>query len=67
MQIKEKYESFQTILSDTELATLFKKHDVEDVRKRKLSIYHFFWLIILSAIEPGSRGSIFQLIGFFSE
>jgi len=65
MQIQEKYEGFQAILSDAELTALFKKHGVEDVRERKLSVYHFFWLIILSAIEPSSRGSILRLIGFF--
>jgi hypothetical protein len=65
VQIQEKYEGFQAILSDIELVALFRKHGVEDIRKRKLSTYHFFWLFILSAIEPGSRGSILQLIGFF--
>lgn len=57
--------SFQDILSDTELGSLFEKYGVKDIRDRKLSVYHFFWLIILSAAEPSVRGSLLQLIGFF--
>ncbi len=62
---QESYASFQSILSDAELSTLFEKYGVEDIRERKLSVFHFFWLIILSAVEPSARGSILQLIGFF--
>jgi hypothetical protein len=62
---QKKYESFQDILSEAELVTLFEKYGIKDIRERKLSVYHFFWLMIFSAIEPSARGSILQLIGFF--
>ena len=62
---KETYTSFQDILSDEELSTLFEKYGVQDERKRKLPVYWFFWLIVLSAAEPARRGSLLQLIGFF--
>jgi hypothetical protein len=62
---KETYTSFQDILSDEELGTLFEKYGVQDERKRKLPVYWFFWLIVLSAAEPARRGSLLQLIGFF--
>ncbi len=65
MQIQENRTSFLDILSDAELDTLFKKYGVADIRERKLSVYHFFWLIILSAPDPTARGCILQLIGFF--
>jgi len=65
MPTQENYKKFQEILSDTELTALFEKHGVEDIRERKLSVYHFFWLMVLSALEPSVRGSILQLIGFF--
>ena len=44
---------------------LFEKYGVKDIRERKLSVYHFFWLMLLSAVEPSARGSLLQLIGFF--
>ncbi len=62
---KETYTSFQDILSDEELGTLFEKYGVQDERKRKLPVYWFFWLIVLSTAEPARRGSLLQLIGFF--
>ena len=65
MQVQESCTSFLDILSDAELDTLFKKYGVADIRERKLSVYHFFWLIILSASDPTARGRILQLIGFF--
>jgi len=65
MQSQENYKSFQEILTETELAALFEKYGLKDIRERKLSVYHFFWLMILSAVEPSARGSILQLIGFF--
>ena len=43
---KETYTSFQDILSDEELGTLFEKYGVQDERKRKLPVYWFFWLIV---------------------
>ncbi|MDM8531772.1 hypothetical protein QUF63_11415 [Anaerolineales bacterium HSG25] len=62
---QEQYNSFSEILSDEELLKLFEKHGVKDIRKRKLPVYHFFWLAILSLSEPTARGSILNLIGFF--
>lgn len=62
---KETYPSFRNILSDEELAALFEKYGIQDERKRKLPVYWFFWLIVLSAAEPARRGSLLQLIGFF--
>jgi hypothetical protein len=65
MQTQEKYESFQEILSEADLENLFEKHGIKDIRERKLSVRHFFWLIILSAAEPSARGCLVQLISFF--
>ncbi len=62
---KGNYTSFQDILSDAELEALFEKHGVKDYRKRKLPVYWFFWLMVLSAAESSRRGSLLQLIGFF--
>ncbi len=63
--ISKKYEHFQDILSDDELEALFKKFNVKDERVRKLSVFKFFWLMVLSAAEPGNRGSLLLLIGFY--
>ncbi len=63
--LNEKYEHFQDILSDEELKALFDKHGITDERKRKLPVYCFFQLMILSAVEPESRGCLLSLIGFF--
>ena len=63
--LQESYTSFLDVLTDTELVALFEKYGIKDIRERKLSVYHFFWLIILSASEPSVRGCIVQLIGFF--
>ncbi len=63
--LDEKYERFQDILSDEELKALFDKHGIRDERERKLPVYYFFWLMVLSAVEPKSRGCILSLIGFF--
>lgn len=65
MQVQEKYTSFLDILSDAELAALFRKYGIGDIRDRKLPVYHFFWLIILSAADPTARGCILKLISFF--
>jgi len=64
-KVQEQYNSFSDILSDDELAELFEKHGVKDIRKRKLPVYHFFWITILSLSEPTARGSLLNLIGFF--
>lgn len=63
--LKEDQMTFQEILSDDELESLFAKFAVEDKRKRKLFVRCFFWLMIFSAAEPSRRGSMLQLIGFF--
>jgi len=63
--LDEKYECFQDILSDQDLKALFDKHGITDERERKLPVYCFFWLMILSAAESKSRGCILSLIGFF--
>ena len=63
--LDEKYERFQDILSDEELKALFDKYGIRDERERKLPVYYFFWLMVLSAVEPKSRGCILSLIGFF--
>ena len=63
--VQEDQNSFQQILADDELADLFKKHGVQDERKRKLFVRCFFWLMIFSAAEPSRRGSMLTLIGFF--
>jgi len=63
--LQKSYTSFLDILSDAELDDLFEKYGVKDIRERKLSVRHFSWLIILSASEPGVRGTLVQLIGFF--
>lgn len=63
--LKEDQLTFQEILSDDELETLFAKYSVQDERKRKLFVRWFFWLMVFSAAEPSRRGSMLQLIGFF--
>ncbi|MDM8557177.1 hypothetical protein QUF75_20850 [Desulfococcaceae bacterium HSG7] len=63
--LDEKYERFQDILSDEELKALFDKHGIRDERERKQPVYYFFQLMVLSAVEPESRGCILSLIGFF--
>jgi len=63
--LQKSYTSFSDILSDRDLDDLFEKHGIKDLRERKLSVRHFFWLIVLSACEPSARGCLVQLIGFF--
>jgi hypothetical protein len=63
--MEAQYHTFQDILSDQELQTLFTKYGIEDVRQRKLTVRLFFWLMVLSATQPAARGSLLQLIGFF--
>jgi hypothetical protein len=63
--LKKEQVEFQAILSDEELSALFSRYEVADERKRKLSVVSFFWLMVFSAGEPSSRGSILSLIGFF--
>ena len=63
--LQEDQNTFQQILSDSQLANLFKKYSVQDERKRKLVVRCFFWLMVFSAAEPSRRGSLLGLIGFF--
>ena len=63
--MEQQYDTFQDILSDHELQALFDKYGIEDIRQRKLTVRHFFWLMVLSATQPAARGSLLQLIGFF--
>ncbi len=54
---QESYASFQSILSDAELSTLFEKYGVKDIRDRKFSVYHFFGLcssLRLSQVPEGA-------------
>ena len=63
--IPKKYERFQDILSEAELQTLFEKFGVKDERERKLPVLKFFWLMVFSALEPRTRGSLLVLIQQF--
>ena len=62
---QEQRDTFQDILNDQDLERLFEKHGIENPRDRKLSIYNFFWLMILSTSDPSRRGTLHQLISFF--
>jgi len=62
---QEQLDTFQDILNDQDLEGLFEKHGIENPRDRKLSIYNFFWLMVLSASDPSRRGTLHQLISFF--
>ena len=56
--MKACFEDFSSMLSEDELVELGKKYGVEDKRKRKLPLFPFFWLMVLSAIEADSRGGL---------
>lgn len=62
---EERYRAFAQILSDGELKCLAAQYDVVDQRERRLPIRIVFWLMVLSASQPGVRGSLFQLAAFF--
>ena len=64
-QLKEHYQTFAQILSDDELKRLAAEFDVVDQRERRLPIRIFFWLMVLSASQPGVRSCLFQLVAFF--
>lgn len=64
-EIQTQYTKFQDILSDEEFEEMAKKYDVESERERKLWLKPFFWLMVFSSATPGTRGSLFQMIGFF--
>ncbi|MCR4406121.1 MAG: hypothetical protein NUW24_04235, partial [Anaerolineae bacterium] len=61
----QRYEAFASILSDEELKRLAAEYDVVDQRERRLPVRIFFWLMVLSASQPGVRGGLFQLAAFF--
>ncbi len=62
---EERYQAFAQVLSDDELKRLAAEYDVVDQRERRLPIRIFFWLMVLSASQPGVRGGLFQLAAFF--
>jgi len=63
--VQEHYQAFAQVLSDDELKRLATEHGVIDRRERRLPIRIFFWLMVLSASQPGARGGLFQLAAFF--
>lgn len=63
--IEQIYDDFTNILSVEELKKLAEKHGIVDKRIRRLPVFTFFWLMILSACIPGVRGGLMQLVAFF--
>jgi hypothetical protein len=59
------YDDFVNILSNEELESLAEKYDIVDRRIRRLPIRIFFWLMVLSACIPATRGGLMQLVAFF--
>jgi hypothetical protein len=59
------YDDFANILSNEELESLAEKYGIVDKRIRRLPIRIFFWLMVLSACIPTSRGGLMQLVAFF--
>jgi len=64
-ELKEQYKNFSEILSDEEMNNLCAKYGIADKRERKLWVRPFFWLMVFSSGEPGRRGCLLHLIGFF--
>lgn len=64
-QLMGDYQSFAQILSDEELKRLAAEHGWIDQRERCLPVRIFFWLMVLSASQPGVRSGLFQLVAFF--
>ncbi len=62
---EERYQAFAQVLSDDELKRLAAEYGVIDQRERRLPVRIFFWLMVLSASQPGVRGGLFQLAAFF--
>ena len=58
-------EVFKDIFNDEDLERLLKKYGLDSSRDRKLSIYNFFWLMVLSAGDPSRRGTLLNIISFF--
>ncbi len=63
--IEQIYDDFTNILSEEELKKLAEKYGIVDKRIRRLPVFTFFWLMILSACIPGVRGGLMQLVAFF--
>ena len=63
--LSTQYQQITEILAEEELTRLAKRYDVVDQRDRKLPVRIFFWLMILSASQPTTRGCLFQLVAFF--
>ena len=63
--IEQIYNDFAEILSNEELENLAEKYNIVDKRIRRLAISIFFWLMVISACIPATRGGLIQLVGFF--
>ena len=63
--IEQTYDDFANILSNDELESLAGEYGVVDKRIRRLPVRIFFWLMVLSACIPATRGGLMQLVAFF--
>jgi hypothetical protein len=63
--LEERYRAFAQVLSDDELKRLAVEYNVVDQRERRLPIHIFFWLMVLSASQPGVRSGLFQWSNHF--
>jgi IS4 transposase len=63
--IEQIYDDFANILSNDELESLAAEYGVVDKRIRLLPVRIFFWLMVLSACIPATRGGLMQLVAFF--
>jgi IS4 transposase len=63
--IEQLYDDFANILSNDELESLAAEYGVVDKRIRRLPVRIFFWLMVLSACIPATRGGLMQLVAFF--
>jgi hypothetical protein len=63
--IEQLYDDFANILSNDELESLAAEYGVVDKRIRRLPVRIFFWLMLLSACIPATRGGLMQLVAFF--
>ena len=63
--IEQIYDDFTNILSEEELKNLAEEYGIVDKRIRRLPVFTFFWLMILSACTPGVRGGLMHLVAFF--
>ena len=62
---EKQLETFKDILNDEDMERLLEKYGLDSTRDRKLSIYNFFWLMVLSAGDPSRRGTLLNIISFF--